>query len=204
MNNTLRLTLAAALLAGSPLFAMPAVAQTVVSTTTKLALDKCRHTTRADDEDYGEWRCKGFAGIDIYVSAGDQRIYVSFGKNPRNERAAEETLASFNGEGDKIEWRSLRGADGKLKPFATIMPWSTTVAKDDETVRGRMLVVTRLGPKGICHVGYVDAQANPDAEALARKIADETARTFKCDVDKPVVSGKRGPGFSGPMQEHLL
>ena len=38
------------------------------------------------------------------------------------------------------------------------------------------------------------------AEALARKIADETARSFKCGSDKPQILGKRGPGFSGPAE----
>ena len=55
-----------------------------------------------------------------------------------------------------------------------------------------MLVVTRLGPGGVCHVGYVDARANPDANEVARKIADEKARTFKCGKDKRIISGKVG------------
>ena len=42
----------------------------------------------------------------------------------------------------------------------------------------------------MCHVGYVDARANPDANELARKIADENARTFKCGKDKAIVLGK--------------
>jgi hypothetical protein len=57
---------------------------------------------------------------------------------------------------------------------------------------GRVLVVTRLGPGGSCHVGYVDARANPDANALARKLADEHARTFKCGTDKRIVAGTKG------------
>ncbi len=39
----------------------------------------------------------------------------------------------------------------------------------------------------MCHVGYVDARANPDANELARKIADEHARAFKCGKDKRIV-----------------
>jgi hypothetical protein len=56
---------------------------------------------------------------------------------------------------------------------------------------GRELVVTKLGPGGVCHVGYVDARVNPDANELARKLADENARTFKCGVDKPESVGNR-------------
>lgn len=196
----MRTALAALMVAGAPFLAAPAVAQSVTSAVTKLDLDKCRHTAGKAEEDYGEWRCKGYGGIPVHVAAGDQRIYVSFGRNAKKEPAALQTLTAFNGEGDSIEWRGVRGADGTLKPFAAIMPWSTTVSGDDEPVRGRMLVVTRLGPSGVCHVGYVDAKANDDADALARRIADDTARTFKCGSDKPQILGKRGPGFSGPAQ----
>jgi hypothetical protein len=42
----------------------------------------------------------------------------------------------------------------------------------------------------------VDALANRDADALARKIADERARTFRCATDKPVILGETGPGLS--------
>jgi hypothetical protein len=61
-----------------------------------------------------------------------------------------------------------------------------------------MLVVTRLAPGRVCHVGYIDAEANRDAIALARELADTKARKFRCGDDKTVVLGKRGPGFSGP------
>jgi len=186
------------MLAGATFLAAPATAQTVASATTKLDLDKCRHAAGKAEEDYGEWRCQGYGGIPVYVAAGDQRIYVSFGRDAKNEPAAQQTLPAFNGEGDSIEWRGERGKDGKLKPFAAIMQWSTTVSGDGEPVRGRMLVITRLGSGAVCHVGYVDAQANPDAAALARQIADETARAFKCGADKPRILGNRGPGFSGP------
>ena len=175
-----------------------ASAQSVASAYTPLDLKKCRHTPGKDVEDYGAWSCAGYGGIGVHVAAGDQRSYVSYGPNARKQAAAKQTLASFNGEGKNIEWRGERGADGALKPYATIMRWSTTVSGNaDEPVRGQVLVVTRLGAGGVCHVGYVDARANPDANALAQKIADETARTFKCGADKPIVLGNKGPGFSG-------
>ena len=173
-------------------------AENMVSAYTLLELAKCRHIEGKAEEDYGEWRCIGYAGVNVLVSSGDQRIYVSFGRNAKNEPAARQTLASFNGETGQIEWRGTRNKDGKLRPFATIMRWSTTVSSGDEPVKGEMLVVTRLAPGRVCHVGYVDAKANSDAIALAHKIADEQARKFRCRTDKPIVLGNKGPGFSGP------
>jgi hypothetical protein len=177
-----------------------AAAQDIVSVTTPLNLDQCRHKAGAEQEDYGAWRCRGYRGIPVFVSAGDQRTYVSYGRTAANEPAVRQTLASFNGAGDAIEWRAVRGKDGKLKPFATIVRFSVTKSAEDPPVKGAMLVVTRLGKPG-CRIGYVDALANPDAETLARKIADEHARTFQCQGSKPIFMGEKGPGFSGPYEE---
>ena len=62
---------------------------------------------------------------------------------------------------------------------------------DDRKSSGRVLVVTRLNPGGVCHIGYVDARANPDANEIARKLADEKARSFVCEKNKAEWHGKR-------------
>lgn len=170
------------------------VAAQVESAYTPLDLDKCRHARGRDVEDYGTWRCRGHGGIAVHVGGGDQRSQVSFGRSAGREPAARQTLASFNHHGRTIEWRLRRGKP----PYAAIMRWSTTVATDGEPVRGQVLVVTRLPPGAVCHVGYVDGRANPDANVLARRIADQVAPEFRCGRDKPVVLGEKGPGFSGP------
>ncbi len=172
----------------------------IVSVLTPLDLKKCRHLPGKMEEDYGSWRCRGYGRIPVFVSAGDQRSYISFGRGAGQQPAAHQTLAAFNGEGDSIEWRGLRDKNGTLKPFATIMRLSVTKSAEDPPVKGSVLVVTRLGPP-VCRVGYVDALANPDALALARRIADESARTFACQGSKPIFLGNQGPGFSGPYDE---
>jgi hypothetical protein len=55
-----------------------------------------------------------------------------------------------------------------------------------------MLAVTRLPPGQVCHVAYIDAQANPNPNELARKAADEFARDFKCGEDEVKVIGETG------------
>jgi len=50
--------------------------------------------------------------------------------------------------------------------------------------------VTKLAPGATCHIAYVDALANPDANDLARKAADEKASDFDCDKDEPEFVGK--------------
>lgn len=203
MIRLFALAIAATCLAGLPC----AAAQAVEHSYTKIDLKACKHTPGRLAEDYGSWLCKGHAGIPIYISGGDQRSFVSYGRNARKELANRESLMSFNGHGDVVEWRIETLPDGKKRPFAAIMRWSTTVQKeepnpDGEVVRGQVLVITRLNPGGVCHVGYIDGRANPDANVLARKVADEKARAFRCGKDAPDSYGKTGPGFSPRLLMH--
>jgi len=41
-------------------------------------------------------------------------------------------------------------------------------------------------------LAYIDVKANPDANELARKAADEAARGFKCGKDEVKVIGESG------------
>ena len=173
---------------------------TVERVYTPLDLKKCKHRPGKEVEDYGSWRCSGHEGIAIHVTGGDQRIYISYGPNAANEPAAQQTLAAFNSEGKTIEWRIERLPSGKPHAFATVLRWNVTTLDPDndlKQVAGQVLVVTRLPPGGVCHVGYVDGRANPNANELAAEIADKHARAFKCGKDKPMVLGVQGKGFSG-------
>jgi hypothetical protein len=185
------------------LLALPAAAETIESATTPFNVDKCPHKEGREVEDAGEWRCTGYGGIAVVMTSGDARVYISYGPRAAREPAARQTLAAPNREGASIEWRLLRGRDGRGSPFAAIMRWTTAIPTDDPkvengTYRGQVWVVTRLGSGGVCHIGYVDARQNPNGIELARTIADKHARQFRCGQDKPIVLGAKGPGFSGP------
>jgi hypothetical protein len=196
----MRLVLFCALAA---LLTLPARAETIAVATTPFDVSKCAHEPGREVEDAGEWRCAGPGGIAIVMTAGDARVYISYGPRAAREPAARQTLAAPNGEGASIEWRMVRERGGKGRAFAAIMRWTTAIPVDDPkvengTYRGEVWVVTRLGPGGVCHVGYVDARQNPNGIELARTIADQHARSFRCGQDKPIVLGAKGPGFSGP------
>jgi len=178
--------------------AVPALAQTIESAFTDFDLRQCRHIRGKAKEDYGEWRCKGYGGMPVWMAAGDQRVMISFGPRAKDAPAASQTLASFNGEGKRIEWRLARGDAGR-RPLAAIMRWSTTRSDEKgEPIRGEVLVVTRMPPGPVCHVGYVDGRANKNADELARELADKHARAFRCGTDERIVLGEQGPGFSKP------
>ena len=118
-----------------------------------------------------------------------------FRSKSRDQIAARETLTPFNDfYKGVIEWRLEKQQDGKARPFAAIARWNVARAADNlqknGKVSGRVLVVTRLGPGAVCHVGYVDARANANANDLAREIADKHAHAFECGKDKPVILGR--------------
>jgi hypothetical protein len=190
--------LACAAGAASSLLA-PANAQTFSSSYTSTAPKDCRVIGKPSELDGSTTQvCPGKAGLVVLVSEGDLRETVSVGRNQAaaaKEPAAQAWFGPFSSTTNTVEWRA---ADGK--PFAIIQRWHIADNDDPDKEGGPiakpMLVVTRLPPGAACHVAYVDAQANPNPNELARKAADELARNFTCGKDEVKVIGKTGRAVS--------
>jgi hypothetical protein len=138
--------------------------------------------------------CPGKAGLLVVISEDDLRETVSVGRDRAHadrEPAAQTWFGPFNSTSTTVEWRLANG-----KPFAIIQRWliadNGDRDKDDRPLDKAMLAVTRLPPGPVCHVAYVDVAANPNANELARKAADEIARDFKCGKDEVKIVGQRG------------
>jgi hypothetical protein len=181
------------------------------SSYSSIAEKDCRrlHVLRIEGSEYAVSRvCTGRGGYKVFVDEEDLRETLTVGRSMRQagkEPTATDHFGAFNGYEDKVEWRS--GADGK--PYALIVGWSFANNNDLETSGRpksvRMLVVLRLPPGPVCKVALIDRAANSDANALARKAADEIARGFKCGVDTVPMIGKSGPAsrvfVDGPEPE---
>jgi len=174
----------------------PAVAQTASSVYTSTAPTACRVVRPGGaPEDAGEWLCPGQAGLVLLISEGDLRQTVSVGRNRKDadaQPAASASFGPFNSTTDTVEWR----LDGTGKPYAIIQRWHLA-DNDDPGAGGRpntkgLLVVTRLPPGAVCHAAYVDVAANPNANELARRAADEIARGFTCGKDTVKLVGAAG------------
>jgi hypothetical protein len=170
-------------------------AQTTGSSYSSTAPKDCRVTSAGDGVDGSTIRlCPGKAGLVVLVSEDDLRETVSVGRNrygAAKEPAALTSFGPFNSTTNTVEWRAVDG-----KPFAIIQRWHIADNSDQDN-NGRpiakpLLAVTRLSPGAVCHVAYIDVQANPDANALARTAADEFARGFKCGKDEVKVIGASG------------
>jgi hypothetical protein len=188
-----------AISAAAALFALtlgpisPASAQTFSSSYTSTAPKDCRTVGKPRDGGATQ-QCPGQSGLVVLLSEDDLRQTVSVGTTAAaaaKEPAAETWFAPFNSTGNTIEWRA---ADGK--PFAIIQRWllsdNDDVDKSGTPVNKPMLAVTRLPPGPVCHVAYIDGQANRNANEVARQAADEFARDFKCGKDEVKVVGEKG------------
>lgn len=175
----------------SPLLAIEAAfAQGYESAYTTLDLGQCQQQP-LDPEDSvggGVWWCQGYGGMPVRVAEGDLRYLVSFGANAATEPAAGQTLPQFNRIHTTLEWRlATNPADGRRYPIATILRYFTDSGTGRE---GQVLVVTKLGGPGqVCHVGYVDALLNPEANVLARQVAEAGAAQFVCGRHQPTYYG---------------
>jgi len=170
-------------------------AQTIGSTYTSTAPRDCRVSSAGNSVDDSTIRvCPGKAGLVVVVSEDDLRETVSVGRNraaAASEPAAQVWFHPFNSTSTTVEWRAVKG-----KPFAIIQRWhiadNIDQDKNGRPIAKPMLAVTRLPPGAVCHVAYIDVQANPNANELARKAADEFARGFNCGKDEVKIIGENG------------
>jgi hypothetical protein len=170
-------------------------AETIASSYTSTAPKDCRvKSARNGVDDSTNRVCPGKNGLIVLIAEDDLRETVSVGRNrlgASREPAAQTWFGPFNSSTNTVEWRSANG-----RPYAIIQRWhiadNADPDKNGRPIAKPMLAVTRLSPGPVCHVAYVDVQANPDANELARKAADEIARDFKCGKDKVKTVGNSG------------
>src|SRR5262245_53621682 len=170
-------------------------AETIGSSYTSTAPKDCHVKSAGNGVDDSTIRvCPGKNGLIVLISEDDLRESVSVGRNrlgASKEPAAETWFGPFNSTTHTVEWRAANG-----RPYAIIQRWhiadNADRDKDDRPIAKPMLAVTRLAPGPVCHVAYIDVQANPNANELARKAADEIARHFKCGKDEVKTVGNSG------------
>lgn len=176
--------------AGSAHAEVASVYTDIENTKTCITVDKAAE----DDGDWENFVCSGYMGFPVTIDYSDVRTSVRYGF-PGSDRAWE-SFEAFNSVGNKVEWR-LQKDDGKTVPFATIVRWKVSDA-DDPDKQIEVLVVSKVGQlkeQQACVVGLVLATGKPDANELARKIADDQAREFSCGDERTLV-GEPMPTFS--------
>jgi hypothetical protein len=161
------------LLVGAALVA-PASADTKSAFSSRYAApSQCKDVKRSPpDEDWIYMRCKGFDGIAVWYTCLDSaRCMLGFGSRPNvSGMFGAERFGNW-----PVEWRGTV-RHGRFIPFAAIIRASSQLSWEKATT----LLIYRLRSNGTsCIIGET---AN---NVAARRIADRSARKYKCD-DEPV------------------
>lgn len=116
-------------------------------------------------------------------------VFVPVGVRPLGQ-----TIPPFNNLGLKLEWRAPQRAGAE--PFATIVRYTyQRMSEDGSYSNGQVLVVSRFRSGDSCHVAYVDALANANANEMAREVADKYATEGNCPDGAVPVLGRGGDEF---------
>ena len=174
-----RMVLLAMAVAGAAGLAGAVRANPVKSLYTTVELKDCKQLKRAGN--VAAWLCEGLPGFPVYIAEDDLRHFVSIGPNAEKRRAAKQSLRPANSifepgsQRSTIEWRFDRKGEREI-PYAVIIRFHTK----NEHGRGDVLVVFKVMEYDTCQVAHIDALANDEPVALARRIADQESRNFDC------------------------
>lgn len=151
----------------------------VTSVYTSLDVARCARTAHDEESGSATWRCRGHAGIPLFVMAGDDRYDIDAGE----DNGEWEAPGRFSLPGPRVEWR-LRGG----RPFAIVY---RLLLSGNEQPNSSVLAVESIGRPGHagCLVAMVDGRL-PNANALARARADARAASFRCGEDEHEQHGR--------------
>ena len=172
--------IAAGALGAGIIISAPAHAGQFDSAYTKIDLDMC--PKREEWELGASFTCEGYKGWPLIVAESDLRFYIAYSEDTEGQTSFGQTIPAFNTIHDTLEWRLKKGPDGGWQPLATILRYYTDgAAADGSTKQGEVLVVTKIRADDSCHIAHINALTVPDANLVARRIADEKAASFDCE-----------------------
>jgi hypothetical protein len=143
---------------------------------TKLDKQSCKVVEAREEGGWTLQKCRGVLGFDLLLQSFDSRDDVRVVHDSGDERLHLDNITTeFNSVGDKVEWRLA----GKTV-VALILRFSVDDSDGPERQSSHpFLVVARVRPGSSCVVQVVDARAHADANARARRFADQ-AQSSPC------------------------
>lgn len=145
---------------------------------TDFNLAACRVTGENPEGASVEYACPGRADAPLFVHLGDGRFDLDAGADGEEFM----TIGAFNELGDRLEWRTKHGA-----PFAVIFRYRDVAPHGEGRTVLAVETIGRPGAPG-CRVAHV-AGDTPDANGVARELADTVAEGFRCGTDEMRVIG---------------
>jgi uncharacterized membrane-anchored protein len=169
-----------------------AQAQGSASRTVSFDVDQCPLIEEHPENSTYIWHCVTPEKFEFYIAESDLNFHIGYGPKGTEQKAFRQDLPAFHHKKNQAEFLFRPGEE---KPHAVILRYTTVGATDLNTgkqaEKGQLVVVTKIEGEEACHTAYIDAAANPDADALAKK-AVEASGVFDCAKDEPKVLGKKG------------
>jgi hypothetical protein len=137
---------------------------------------------KRDEHEPVLYRCPGVKGWTVHVTYHGTFVTAIFA--PDGKPLTKAQLGAPYDIGPRVEWRGEKRAGVFVADAAVVR----LTALGDKRQQRSVLAALRIDGDAVCAVAVVDAAANKDANALARKAADEAA-SFKCGADAPRVIG---------------
>ncbi len=195
---TRKLILAGLLSTAFAAFGSSAAAGRISSLYTQFTLKDCQLIETYENGQGAAFRCPGFRGHKITVVESDLRFFITYRQDGKKQTVSHQTLPAFNSifSGNRpavIEWRVHSYRSGWV-PFATIIRYYSNHESGNGKRQDQTLVITKITRDDACHIGYVDAKLNPDANIIARQVADRMSDEFDCRRDTPQYFGKTRAG----------
>lgn len=153
-------------------------------------------TLAAEPGHSAELACPGYKGYPLLIRDGDLRMFVSYGFDARGEVAASQTMPDFNTIGEKLEWLIADHPQLGEQPVASILRYHLD-RSEGFIPDTQVLVITKIEPGNTCHVAYIDALANPNANVLARQTAADLVPGWDCATMATQWVGNLDPHTSG-------
>ncbi|WP_291843356.1 hypothetical protein [Maricaulis sp.] len=196
-----RMSLAAGLAAGVGLGAIAMAQDAVYTYTDERGSCSGQLLTSEDERASYVQACDGVGGWTWYSVSGEhgQSSRFSDRQDPDVGGQYGGYIGNFGEYHTVIEWRvGLAGA-----PYATIHRYVSATFETGDAERQETLIVTTLRSGETptsCHVGYVDATAVPNANAIAREMADRLAPDFDCARGEIWVVDAASPGLDAALE----
>ena len=129
------------------------------------------------------YRCKMLDELILIVAYEGTAVRVSVLRNGEDTGLR---LGAGYDVGKKLEWRGRR-RDQKFEPAAAIL---RLIEKTGHNSYASVLAILRVEEGKICPAAWLDVQATPHPNAVARQVADDAAKKFRCGIDAARVIGK--------------
>lgn len=127
-------------------------------------------------------RCPTPFGFEVTKTYLGAAVQITIAKPKVSEQAK---LGAGYDAGETIEWRGIKkGPD--FTPHAAVV---RLISRNEAGRQVSVLAILRVEKDRVCPAAWLDAGANPQANDLARKSADNLAGTFRCGTSEPTVIG---------------